>query len=242
METYVELRIDAKLAYRKKGDADDDGKPYAAAVEKRTLECDLPNKIPGYHYNCTIAHLFELGSLHHDYYLLNIRFPVDTEKEINTGLGHIHGLWLVAINQNGGFTMVWVSMKTIFFPIVIAIMVWFWRRVHMLQRKPALLEKMLLLLGSTLTLLNAPFEYLTLFFDMPYMLLLADIKQGAWPWPNFKTFSYLFICRYWKNLHLDHTLSGLFRLKTIIKRNHRFLPQSVVLVRCCLQDFPFLQD
>lgn len=178
MDSRVEMTLDAKLGYRNKGDPDGDWKYYASSVEQRTLECGLRERKDGYHYNCTIAPLFELGSLHHDYYLLNIRFPVDTAKQINTGLGHIEHLWLVGINQNGGFTQVWVSIKTIFFPIIIAIMVWFWRRVHMLQREPALLEKMLLFLGSTLTLLNAPFEYFTLFFDMPYMLLLGDIKQG----------------------------------------------------------------
>lgn len=36
--------------------------------------------------------LFELGSLHHDYYLLNIRLPSDLDK--NQGLGHIVDLWL----------------------------------------------------------------------------------------------------------------------------------------------------
>lgn len=49
----------------------------------------------------------------------------------------------------------------------------------MLSRKPVLLEKMLLSLGIALCLLNMPIEYLTLQFDLPFMLLLGDIRQGV---------------------------------------------------------------
>lgn len=45
-------------------------------------------------------------------------------------------------------------MKTLFFPFIVAIMVWFWNRVHMLARKPVLLERMLMTIGFALTLLN----------------------------------------------------------------------------------------
>lgn len=178
MEPRTVITIDAKLAYRNKGDADSDWKYLISSVENRLLDCTVDNKVEGQQYDCSIVPLFELGSLHHDYYLLNVRFPVDAEKHINTGLGHVSELWLVVINQNGGFTKIWVSLKTIFFPFIIGIMIWFWKRVYQLQREPALLEKMLLFLGSTLTLLNAPVEYLTLVCDMPYMLILGDIKQG----------------------------------------------------------------
>ena len=79
------------------GDPDDDWKPYASSVEERSLDCDLRVKKEGYHYNRTITSLFELGSLHHDYYLLNLRFPVDSAKKVNTGLGHIDNLWLIGM-------------------------------------------------------------------------------------------------------------------------------------------------
>ncbi|CAB3375454.1 Hypothetical predicted protein [Cloeon dipterum] len=172
------VTIDAKMAYRDKGDKDDDWKYYASSRETRTLECTMKEKKAGYYYSCSIVPLFELGSLHHDYYLLDLRLPVDDRSKMNNGLGQIVDIWLVAINQNGGFTKVWLSLKTTFFPIIVAIMIWFWNRVHQLNRPPALLEQMLLYLGCSLTFLNMPLEYLTLMFDMPYMPLIGDIRQG----------------------------------------------------------------
>lgn len=92
---------------------------------------------------------------------------------------------------------VWVSLKTIFFPFIIAIMVWFWHRVHLLQRKPVLLEYMLIYLGATLTFLNFPFEYFTLFFEMKFMLLLSDIRQGVF---------YAMLCSFWLVFAGEHML------------------------------------
>ncbi|KAJ2940875.1 hypothetical protein O0L34_g10134 [Tuta absoluta] len=172
------ITVDARLAYRNKGDPDDAWKLYTQSVEKRNLDCDIDNKAEEYLYNCSAIPLFELGSLYHDYYLLNVRLPVDT-PEMNAYIGHVQDMWLTVINQNGGFTKVWVSLKTVFFPCIIAILCWFWRRIHMLQRKPVLLEKMLLSLGISLCVLNMPLEYLTLQFDLPFMLLLGDIRQGV---------------------------------------------------------------
>lgn len=111
--------------------------------------------IDEYLYNCDTIPLFELGSLHHDYYLLNIRLPVDTQRNMNLNIGNVKDLNLAVIYQNGGFTKVWVSLKTAFFPCIIGIMAWFWRRVHQLQRDPVLIEYMLIYVGAALTLLNS---------------------------------------------------------------------------------------
>nr|NVI79887.1 wntless [Cucujiformia] len=79
---------------------------------------------------------------------------------------------------NGGFTQVWLSMKTVFFPVVLAVLIWFKNRVQKLSRASALLERMLMWLGAALALLDLPLEYLSLRFEMPFMLLLGDIRQG----------------------------------------------------------------
>lgn len=98
---------------------------------------------------------------------------------MNANLGHLTDLWLVGIHQNGGFTKVWWTLKSTFFPLVIITMYWFWNRVHQQNRKPVLLEYMLLSIGGALTFLNAPVELLTLYFHLPVMPLFQDIRQGV---------------------------------------------------------------
>lgn len=215
----VVITIDARLAYRNKGDPEDQWKLYTKSVVQRYLDCDIGVKIEEYLYNCSAVPLFELGSLYHDYYLLNVRLPV--KPDVNVRLGHIQDIWLTVINQNGGFTKVWLSLKTVFFPFIVAIMVWFWRRVHMLQRKPVLLEKMLLSLGLALCLLNMPLEYLTLQYDLPFMLLLSDIRQGLF---------YATLFSFWLVFAGEHMLIQDTTTQGSLKQYWRHL--SAVVIGC----------
>jgi len=223
----VVLTLFAKLGYRNKGDPEGEWNEYARSFESRNLDCTINKELSaedraGTYYNCSMLPLFDLGSLHHDYYLLNLRFPsvflnIDNQPiSINQGLGKMADIWLVAINQNGGFTRVWVTLKTLFFPIIIVEMIWFWRRLRLLSRPPSLLEKMLMSLGAALTFLNLPIEYFTLAFEMPWLNLFNDVKQGIF-YANLLVFWLIFagehligeeedggeskgILSYWKNL------------------------------------------
>jgi len=182
----LHLMVDARLGYRNKGDPEGQWTEYAKSFEARNLNCDIDEdkKIDGYYYNCSMLPLFDLGALHHDYYLLNIRLPTvyldsnNQVQEINEKIGKLMDIWLIAINQNGGFTKVWVTMKTVFFPIIIFSLYWYWRRISLLTRSANLLEKTLFCVGISLTLLNLPLEYLTLSIEMPWLNLFNDIKQG----------------------------------------------------------------
>nr|MBE5727708.1 wntless [Cucujiformia] len=122
---------------------------------------------------------------------------------------------------NGGFTQVWVYMKTFFFPIIIGIMVWFWNRVHQLARVPALLEYMLLSLGSALAFLDLPIEYLTLYFEMPYMLLLSDIRQGIF---------YGLLLSFWLVFAGEHMLIQDNGTKNCLKMYWKHL--STIMIGC----------
>ncbi len=185
-EQFVELFMKARLGYRNRGDAPGDWKPVDDSFVYRNMECgiDQDKRLKGYFYNCSLLDMFELGSLHHDYYLLNVRIPSifmegGIPVGINEKLGKLVDTNLIAIVQNGGFTKVLVGLKTVFFPAVFLEMVWYWRRVRMLPRESTLLERMLFALGCALTILNVPMEYFTLSFDMPWLPLFNDVKQGV---------------------------------------------------------------
>jgi len=49
-----------------------------------------------------------------------------------------------AIHPNGGFSKVWLSLKTCLFPTMLAVLIWFWHRVVQLPRPSNLLERYLL--------------------------------------------------------------------------------------------------
>ena len=156
------MKIDARLGYMNKGDQEGDWKEYARSLEERNLDCS--KDVAGYYYNCSMLPLFDLGALHHDFYLLNIRLPtviIDRDTvhlQVDEGLGKLVDLWLLVTNQNGGFTEIRVAMETVFFIVIAVELVWFWRRVTKLIIPPNLSEKNLLGLGAALTLLNLPLE------------------------------------------------------------------------------------
>ena len=175
------LTLDARIGYRNEGDGDGDWKELASATVVRPLECfiDDDKRIEGYHYNCSLLTFFELGSCHHHYYLINVRVPVYAKTNQNTDIGALKNLWLTVINQNGGFTKVWVSMKTVMFPIVLVVLIWFWRRVREEERPASFLEKSIMALGIGNTLLNVPLEWFTLAADMSWNLIITDVRQGV---------------------------------------------------------------
>ena len=76
-------------------------------INSKAIVSDVPNEMfwifyllifqrkDGYNYECEVMQLFEFGSLHHDYYLVNIRVPVEPYKGVNMGIGKLTGMTLV---------------------------------------------------------------------------------------------------------------------------------------------------
>jgi len=77
------MLLDARLGYRNKWDKDEDWKLYWESQEERNLHCEIDEEKEGYNYMCDQIPFFELGSLHHDFYLLNIRLPVTPVQPYN---------------------------------------------------------------------------------------------------------------------------------------------------------------
>ncbi|KJH49461.1 hypothetical protein DICVIV_04398 [Dictyocaulus viviparus] len=181
------LELQVRMGYRTNHDSPDKWHDLIATNITRTLDCTIsPEKMSnGHMYECAVIDLFEMGSNNYPFYLLNIRIPINqsacslNEKSPNCQIGKITSLRVVAIHQNGGFTLVWLWLKTIVFPVVSAALWWYWSRVNKLARKPLLLEKALITLGISLAILDFPLEWVSLVIRVPFMLLLGDIRQGA---------------------------------------------------------------
>ncbi|XP_071953399.1 protein wntless homolog [Antedon mediterranea] len=181
-----EMTMIVRVGYR---DSEyEDWKELTRVTETRKLECLLHSNedegpVDGDPYDCEPLPFFELSTCHHKQYLINIRLPVEfnkktNEQKYNTKLGSINDIWIIEIHQTGGFTLVWLTMKTVMTPIPLVFLIWFWLRISKLNRSPVLMEKFVMVLGISITFLNIPIEWFTFWFNIPYMLLISDIRQG----------------------------------------------------------------
>ncbi|XP_066916327.1 protein wntless homolog [Clytia hemisphaerica] len=132
------------------------------------------------HYTCQDQHFFELGSVPHKHYLVNVHLPGDGQnKECLAGGRHfLSGMDFVEIHQNGGYTISLFVSKTVMFPFIIGALLFFVRRIKRESRQWLLLERCILWLGSATSILLLPIDWFTLVTDMPYMLFFSDLRQG----------------------------------------------------------------
>uniref|UniRef100_A0A3Q3KUH1 Wnt ligand secretion mediator n=1 Tax=Labrus bergylta TaxID=56723 RepID=A0A3Q3KUH1_9LABR len=175
----VIVTIDARLAHR--DDLKSEWSTKFHSVEQRPLKCTFEvaktYENEGRFYQCDPVPFMELGSVAHKYFLINLRLPVN--DTVNVGIGDIKDVHVVGIHQNGGFTKVWISMKTVFTPWISMETVWYWHRISLMARPPVLLEKVIVALGISMTFLNVPVEWLSLGFEWTWMLLYEDVQQGV---------------------------------------------------------------
>ncbi|KAK0059222.1 protein wntless [Biomphalaria pfeifferi] len=188
-----EMLIEAKLFYRDKEDDESDWKLLTESSEQRKLDCTIEpeRRRNGNLYNCELISLFELGSVHYDYYLINIRLPIDPRNTMNR-IGKLADMHVIAIFQNGGFTKVWFSMKTVL---------------------------TIFALGIILSIMNCPIEWLTLAVNMPFMMLLNDIRDGAF---------YAMLLSFWIIFVGEHMMDQVDRNRLMAYWKHL----TVVILGC----------
>lgn len=173
------LSFKATLAYRnKQGPDSHEWQSMYTSLQERPLVCEFvqsqSDSNDGY-YNCEDIPFFEIGNVYYEEYLVNVRLPSLVK---NNQIGKIADINFVEIHQNGGFTKVWFTLKTVVAPVSILILIWFAQRVKKLRRDSLLLEKALFCLGVVTAFMNFPLEWFTLWINLPFMLLVTDIRQG----------------------------------------------------------------
>uniref|UniRef100_A0A0N5BSP0 Protein wntless homolog n=1 Tax=Strongyloides papillosus TaxID=174720 RepID=A0A0N5BSP0_STREA len=184
MDEEITMEFEVRMGYKSKND--EDWKEYYNINVTRKLHCTISEdrKVKGNFYDCDPIDLFELSSNPYPYYLLNIRLPVEDEtcrknpKAPNCGLGLIDEIKFISIHQNGGFTYIWLWLKTIITPFISYGNYWYCKRIVDLNRPKYLVEKSILALGITTLLLDFPFEWITLIIRCPLFLIFNDIRQG----------------------------------------------------------------
>ena len=53
------------------------------------MSLNVQKRKDGLDYHCEPMHMFELGSVHYDHYLLNVRLPSFNDEPINAEIGKI---------------------------------------------------------------------------------------------------------------------------------------------------------
>ncbi|KRY85781.1 Protein wntless -like protein [Trichinella pseudospiralis] len=181
MGTNPELRLEVRMGYKTHDDPAHVWHELTSATVSRRLRCTIEDyhMQNGFNYQCEPIELFELGSCDYPFYLLNIRIPGGNESaHYNTEIGRLTEMSVMEIHQNGGFTKVWLTMKTVLFPIMLAGLVWYYRRVRGLPRPPVLLEKSIFCLGAAMLFIDFPIEWLSFWVRLPFMLVFSDLRQG----------------------------------------------------------------
>ncbi|KAG7166919.1 wntless-like 3 [Homarus americanus] len=175
--------------------SDDD--PYNPTLidtnyQKRKLYCSFieKHKFDGETYNCSPQVVFVLYSLYHDRYLINMMIPHhrdDTNEWINRNFGRVKDAYISFFSQAGWYTVMLVSLQTIFLPIL-AVVLWRFRKcVSDLERPPTHLECVLALLAVAITIMNCPLEFVALIVNYPWLIVVNDIRHNFF-YASFMTF------------------------------------------------------
>lgn len=188
---------------------------------RRTMKFHSHDLKPKQVLDCEPVQLFELQSLHYEYYLINFEIREDTGTNKSFQLTGFTG---VAIHHNGGFTQIWLALKSVFFALTLATLLWYCGRLSRLNRQTILIERLLVGLGATLTQLNFPAELLSLYVEIPFMTFLNDLRQGIF---------YCVLLSFWIIFVGEHLLDGT-------RKNSRLFGYIKELLAICVASLALL--
>jgi len=219
------LLIDVTLAVKNRDDSE-----WTLFGKRQGLKRTIKFQSPDFSHklDCEPLQLFELQSLHYDYYLIN--FEIQEDKNANHSFqfpGRLNEVTGVAIHHNGGFTQIWLILKTFFFASTLGTLVWYCRRLKSLQRKTILIERILVGLGATLTQLNFPVELLSLYIEIPFMMFLNDLRQGIF---------YCVLLSFWIIFVGEHLLDGTRKNSQLIGYSKELLAISIASLALLIFD------
>jgi len=166
---------------------------------QRNYNCEEMKYPGGVDYACQPMNFVELGSVPHKYYLANFKLRKfdSSGNEINKDIGIFSHINMPVIYQSPEFTKLWLSLQTCVFVSQWFFLVWFANRLAQLRRPKTLIEKSILALGISIQIGNLPVQWLALFMEAPWMLLLSDIRQG---------FAYMTLFAFWLVFMSEHLL------------------------------------
>ena len=166
---------------------------------QRNYNCEETEYPGGVDYACEPMNFVELGSVPHKYYLANFKLRKfdANENVINKDIGIFSHINMPVIYQSPEFTKLWLSLQTCVFLSQWFVLVWFANRLAQLRRPKTLIEKSILALGISIQIGNCPIQWLALFMEAPWMLLLSDIRQG---------FAYISLFAFWLVFMSEHLL------------------------------------
>ncbi|CAI8005984.1 Protein wntless [Geodia barretti] len=129
---------------------------------------------------CEHMQLFELGSVYHPQYLVNVAFPYLPLSSLPQyrGLAPLNKLALYVVHQTMAFTDLWFTLKCVLFPVSLVTLCWLLWRLAGNSSMLNLTHKSLVFMCAALTAYNAPIEMLTLYLNIPWMLVIDDFRQG----------------------------------------------------------------
>lgn len=225
IDQHFSLLLDVDLAVRDRESSE--WTSYAKREGlKRTIRCQGHDLKERHKLDCDMIQLFELQSLHYDFYLINfeIREDKSNNRTIEQFPGQLNEITGVAIHHNGGFTQIWLTLKSIYFILTLSTLIWYCNRLHGLNRKTILIERLLIGLGSALTQLNAPVELLTLLIEIPFMSFLNDLRQGIF---------YCVLLSFWIIFVGEHLLDGA-------RKNSKLTSYGKELLAICVASLSLL--